>query len=288
MKLPQPTEVIYVQFIQAIILGIIQGLTEFIPVSSSGHLLFVEKMLGWNAETLTFDVALHLGSLVALIGYFWRDWISIFTSFGKHVIGRVPYGSAEKSSGSGRWFIPIVVASVPAAIAGLKFDSKIEAMRGTSWMLPAVASALVVFGIVMLLAERVGKKQREMGAMNYADYIIVGIAQAMALFPGVSRSGATISAGLFRNLDRAAAARFSFLLSTPVILGAGVMKLKDIAEQGLPPGEVLMFVVGFVAAAASGYLAIRFLMNYLQRGSLKVFAIYRFILAAVIIFAWLH
>jgi undecaprenyl-diphosphatase len=140
----------------------------------------------------------------------------------------------------------------------------------------------------MLLAERVGKKQREMGAMNYADYIIIGVAQALALFPGVSRSGITISAGLFRNLDRAGAARFSFLLSTPIIFAAGLKQLKDVAETGLPSGEILTFAVGFVVAAISGYLAIRFLMSYLKKGSLKVFAAYRFILAAAILATFLR
>lgn len=274
--------------IQAIILGVIQGLTEFIPVSSSGHLLFVEKLLGWSTGKLAFDVALHWGTLIALVGYFWRDWMSILASFCKHVIVREPYGKADEPSGSGRWFVPIIIASIPAGFFGLKLDSKIEAMRDKPWILPAVAGALVIFGVVMLLAEKVGKKQREMGAMNYADYIIIGIAQAIALFPGVSRSGITISAGLFRNLDRTAAARFSFLLSTPIIFAAGIKKLMDVMKIGLGPGEALVFGVGFLASAVSGYLAIRFLMNYLQRGSLKVFAIYRFVLAAAILVMWLR
>lgn len=274
--------------IQAIILGLIQGLTEFIPVSSSGHLLLAEKLFGWDTSSMAFDVALHWGTLIALLCYFWRDWLDIFASFAKHIIGGKPYGKATDPSGCGRFLVPIVVASIPAAIVGLKFESKIEAMRDRPWMLPALAAALIVVALVMLLAEKVGKKQREMGAMNYADYVIIGIAQALALFPGVSRSGITISAGLFRNLDRAAAARFSFLLSTPVIFGAGLKTLWGLHKSGLPAGEGLVFAVGFSVAAISGYLAIRFLMNYLQRGSLKLFAVYRFVLAAAVIVAFLR
>lgn len=274
--------------IQAIVLGLVQGLTEFIPVSSSGHLLFIEKLFGWNTAKLTFDVALHWGTLVALLSYFWRDWVDIFRSFYNHVVRRTAFGMGADSSGSGRFLIPIVVASIPAALIGLIYDSKIEAMRNRPWILLAVAGTLAVFALVMLLAERVGKKQREMGAMNYADYIIIGVAQALALFPGVSRSGITISAGLFRNLDRAAAARFSFLLSTPIIFAAGLKQIMDVMETGLPSGEALTFAVGFTVAAISGYLAIRFLMSYLRKGSLKVFAAYRFILAAAILATFLR
>lgn len=274
--------------LQAIILGLIQGLTEFVPVSSSGHLLVAEKLFGWDTSKLAFDVALHWGTLVALLLYFGRDWVAILRSFCKHVIAKLPYGSAKEASASGRLLVPIIVATIPAAVLGLKLDHKIESMRTQHWILPVVAGALVLVGVVMILAERVGKKQRDLGAMNYTDYIIIGLAQAVALIPGVSRSGSTMSAGLFRNLDRAAAARFSFLLSTPVIVGAGLKKLHDVMKAGLPSGEAMIFLVGFAAAAISGYLAIRFLMNYLQKGSLTVFAIYRFVLAAAILVIWLR
>lgn len=269
---------------EAIILGLIQGLTEFIPVSSSGHLLLIERLLGWDTTKMTFDVALHWGTLVAVIAFFWRDWISIFRSFGLHIFKRIPYGKIEHDSGNGRLLVPIIVASIPAAVVGLGFESYIEAWRGSTWMVAAIALALMGVAIVMLFAEKVGKKQRDIGAMNYADYIIIGIAQALALFPGVSRSGITISAGLFRNMDRAAAARFSFLLSTPAVFGAGLMSLKDVLETGLPAGQLTMLGLGFVTAAVSGFAAIGFLMKYLQRGGLAAFAIYRIALAASILF----
>ena len=264
----------------AIVLGLIQGLTEFIPVSSSGHLLLVERLLGWDTSKLTFDVALHWGTLVALLAFFWRDWASIVRSFFVHVVKRTPYSKDGDAEAGGRLLVPIIVGSIPVAFVGAKYDKVIEAMRDRSWMLPAVAGALAVVGLVMLLAEKIGKRQREMGSMNYIDYVIIGLAQALALFPGVSRSGITISAGLFRNLDRAAAARFSFLLSTPAILGAGVLKLKDVS---LASGDWAVFGVGFVTAAVSGFFAIGFLMSYLQRRSLAAFSIYRFALAAAIL-----
>lgn len=269
--------------LQAIILGLVQGLTEFIPVSSSGHLLFLEKLFGWNTSQVAFDVALHWGTLVAVLCFFWNDWICILRSFGRRVFHGVPYEKQAEGDRTGRLFVPIIVATIPAAIVGAAFDKHIEAMRGEPWMLPAVAGALALVAFVMLLAERVGKRKRAMGSMGYADYITIGCAQVLALIPGVSRSGSTIAAGMFRGMDRGAAARFSFLLSTPVIFGAGLMKLKDLHENGLPHGEMMTMLVGCAVAAISGYLAIRFLMGYLQRGSLKVFAAYRFLLAAAIL-----
>ena len=268
--------------VQAIILGLIQGLTEFIPVSSSGHLLLAEKLFGWRTDSIAFDVALHWGTLVALLCYFGRDWLNILSSFARHIAG-VPYRKENDPASSGRYLVPIIVASIPAAIVGLKFDSKIEAMRDRPWMLPLMASALVIVGLAMVLAERVGRRRRKMGAMTYRDYIIIGLAQALALIPGVSRSGSTITAGLFMYLDSAAAAKFSFLLSTPVILGAGLKTLMNVHKQGFPTGQTTIFAVGFIVAAVSGYLTIKILMNYLKRGSLTAFAIYRFVLAAGVV-----
>jgi undecaprenyl-diphosphatase len=220
--------------------------------------------------------------------FFWGDWMSILKSFGRKVFRGAAYEKQTEGGNSGRLLIPIVVATIPAAVAGMLFNDRIEAMRTAPWMLPAVAGTLAAVAVVMLLAERVGQKKRTMESMNYADYISIGCAQALALFAGVSRSGITISTGLFRGIDRAAAARFSFLLSTPIILAAGLKQLKDVCKTGIPQGELMMIGVGFVAAAVSGYLAIKFLMSYLQRGSLKVFAIYRFVLAAAILVAFIR
>lgn len=264
--------------IEAVVLGVVQGLAEFIPVSSSGHLIVIPRLFGWDDMGLSFDVALHVGTLLALFAYFRRDLASMLVGFTRHVVKRMPYGKGGADA-EGRLFVPIIVASVPAAVVGLLFDDAIETrLREWYW----VAGALVVVGLVMLLAERVGRKRRGADEMGYADYITMGCAQAIALFPGVSRSGITICSGLFRNLDRAAAARFSFLLSSPAILGAAVLEFrKQILKNGLPAADVLPFAVGVVTSATVGYLAIGFLMNYLKNRSLNVFAYYRFAFAAL-------
>lgn len=266
--------------LHAIILGIIQGLTEFIPVSSSGHLIAVPQLLGWNYQGKTFDVAVHLGTLVAVVAFFWRDWLSMFSSFFAHVLKKRPYSKDEESRASGKLLIPLCVACIPAAIVGVKWDDLIEHTL-SEWYF--VAPALVVFGLLMLAADKLGKKKRDINEMNYTDYLTIGVAQAFALFPGVSRSGATITAGMFRNLDRAAAARFSFLLSTPVIFGAGMKAMKDILDTGMPASEMTAFALGFIAAAISGYAAIAFLINYLKKNSLSAFVIYRICLAAALV-----
>lgn len=270
-------------FLAAILLGLIQGLTEFIPVSSSAHLLLVERLLGWDTAKPTFDIALHWGTLTALLAFFWRDWVAILKSFATHVANRTPYGKTDDTDASGRLLIPLLVASIPAAVVGLGFEDKIEAVRGSGWMVAAISFALAGIGLVMLLAERVGKKSRVMDSMNYIDYVVIGMAQALALFPGVSRSGITISAGLLCGLERTAAARFSFLLSTPAVLGAGLVALKDVLKHGLPAGDWAVMTAGFATAAVSGFAAIGLLMRYLQRRSLTAFALYRFALAAAIL-----
>lgn len=270
--------------LEVIILGAIQGLTEFIPISSSGHLIAIPFLFGWQYLGKSFDVAMHLGTLVAVIIYFRRDWAAIISDFTKHIVSRKPYSKDNSEENSGKLLVPILIACVPAALVGFFFDDFIE-KKLSVWYF--VAPAMIVFGFVMLLAERMGKKQRAIGKMCYVDYLMIGCAQALALFPGVSRSGITISAGLFRGLDRAASARFSFLLSTPIILGAGLLKLKDILEAGLPCDEVVFFAVGFVTAAVFGYAAIRFLMNYLRNKPLDAFVWYRFCFAVLMVAVFL-
>ncbi len=263
--------------LQAIILGLIQGLTEFIPVSSSAHLVVLPQLLRWRDMGLAFDVACHWGTLAALVLYFRRDWTTILRSF----VQREGSGSEV----SGRMLVPIIVACIPAAIAGLFLNDTIEALRNWPRLVPTIALVLIAIGLVMLLAERVGKKARGIGEMNRLDYAVIGIAQALALFPGVSRSGITISAGLFRNLDRASAARFSFLLSTPIILGAGLLELTKLLISGFPSGQAGPFAIGFLTSALSGYLAIQFLMSYLSKKPMNVFVNYRFCFAVFLLLA---
>lgn len=273
--------------IKAIVLGIIQGLTEFIPISSSGHLLAVRQVLGWNDAWLdqTFDVSLHLGTLLALVVYCRRDWWLIVSGWARHAAKKAPYSEDGPDGASGRLFVPILVACIPAAVVGYKWESFIEHSLGKWYM---IAGALVLIGLVMLLADRVGSKRRGIAQMNYVDFLTIGCAQALALFPGVSRSGITIAAGLFRNLDRAAAARFSFLLSTPIIFGAGMKKMLDLGQTGVRAGEALPMILGFIAATISGYLAIHFLLSYLRTRTLDLFVIYRIGFAALIVgvFLW--
>jgi undecaprenyl-diphosphatase len=262
----------------AIILGIIQGLTEFIPVSSSGHLIAVPALLGWSYQGKSFDAAVHLGTLAALLIYYRRDWARIISGFVGHIVRKTPY--AKEDEAGGRLFVPILVACIPAAIVGLAFERIIEETL-SRWQF--VALALVVFGLLMLAADRTGKRCREIGQMGYRDYLVIGLAQTIALLPGVSRSGITITAGLFRGLDRASSARFSFLLSTPVVFGAGVFALRSMLAEGMGASEWSAFAWGFVSAMASGYLAIHFLMTYLQKRSLTVFVVYRICLAAALV-----
>ncbi len=268
-------------FIEAIILGLIQGLTEFIPVSSSGHLIIIPKLLGWKDMGLTFDVALHLGTVIALIAFFWRDWVKIITQFYSHVVKRKDYIEMEAGGSHGRQMIPIIVACVPAALVGYKWNDYIEETLRNPYF---VIIPMVIVGLVMLLGEKLGRRNRPMGQMNYKDYIIIGLAQAMALFPGVSRSGATITAGLFLNLEREAAARFSFLMSMPIIVAAALLQFyKNFLKVGITSSELAVFAVGLITAAISGYLAIRFLMNFVQKRSLAAFAIYRFAFAVLVL-----
>lgn len=261
---------------QAVILGAVQGLTEFIPVSSSGHLIAVPEILGWSYQGKSFDAAVHLGTLAALLVYYRREWLSIIREFAQHLLRKTPYGENSE----GRLFVPILAACIPAAAAGFLWDDFIESEL-SRW--EPVAAALVVFGALMLAADLVGKRARKISEMRYADFIWIGTAQALALLPGVSRSGITITAGLFRGLDRASAARFSFLLSTPIILGAGLFSLKNMLESTAGSCEIGTFVWGFASAALSGYLAIHFLITYLQKRSLAVFVVYRFCLAAALV-----
>jgi undecaprenyl-diphosphatase len=259
--------------LQAIILGAVQGLTEFIPVSSSGHLIVIPKLFGWKDLGLTFDVALHMGTLVAVVGYFWRDWVAILRGFLNHLARKTPYKDGES-----RLLAPIIIACIPAAVVGRLFEKQIESsVREWYW----VATALVVVAGVMVLAERAGKRTRDISEMGYKDFIAIGLAQACALFPGVSRSGLTISAGLLRDLDRTTAAKFSFLLATIVIPGAGILRLAELMKTGLPRDDAVLFVAGFLSAMVFGYAAIKFLMKYLQSHSLKAFAIYRVCFAAL-------
>jgi undecaprenyl-diphosphatase len=269
---------------QALVLGVVQGLTEFIPVSSSAHLIIVPWVLGWHDPGLAFGVALHLGTLLAVLTYFWRDWLDILSGFFASLADRSLGRTLNRRLS---WLI--IVGCIPGAVVGAIGDELIESLfhspneaHRTGAML-AIAALLAMLGALLWLAERLARHQRTLSQIRFGDAIVIGLAQALALLPGVSRSGSTITAGLALGLRRETAARFSFLLATPIIAGAGLKKAYDVLQAGFPAAERLPFLVGFLAAAVVGYLCIAFLLRYLQRNSVNVFVYYRWLLAIGIV-----
>lgn len=262
---------------QAFVLGVVQGLTEFLPVSSSGHLVLVPFLAGWPAQSLTFDVMLHLGTLAATVGYFGRDFLrmgrSLFRSVTVHGLALRAFESDAKL------LLLVAVSSIPAALAGVLLADVVEAQRAPG----LVVVMLVAVAIVMLLAERAGRQSGGLHDIRLGRAVIIGLAQAVALVPGTSRSAITISAGLFGGLTREAATRFSFLMAVPIIAGAGAVRLLDLFESPPASDEVVPLVIGFATSFVVGLLAIRFMLRYLRNHSLMPFVIYRFMLAGLVI-----
>jgi undecaprenyl-diphosphatase len=256
-------------------LGIVQGITELLPISSSGHLILFPWLLGWGENTLTFDVALHGGTAAAIILYFWRDWIALIGGFFSSLKDRDFTSSYHRRL---PWYIAL--ASIPAATVGVLFEDTIETLLRSPLV---VATLLICFGLLMLIADRTSSRRRTISDITLRDALFIGAAQALALMPGVSRSGVTITMGLFRDISRHDAARFSFLLATPVTVGAFLYKMLGALQQGFGQEEVLPFVLGMVAAAVVGLAAIRFLLAYVQKHSLSIFVYYRVALGLVVL-----
>ncbi len=260
--------------IYAIFLGLLQGATEFLPISSSGHLALVEFFLNIEEGGLVFDVALHLGTLLGVILYFRRDLAMMFTAVVR------PRILGEEAARHRLLALYIVLGTIPAVVAGYLLKDAVE----TVFRAPVyIAGTLAAGGLLLLLADKLGNHRRSMKTLGLVDVAIIGVSQAFALMPGVSRSGITITAGLMRDFNRMAAARFSFLLSVPIILGAGVYNLPAIIKQGSEPGQLGFYLAGFLAAAVSGYLVIAFLLKFIQSHSFAFFAYYRFILAGLVL-----
>jgi undecaprenyl-diphosphatase len=264
---------------QALVLGIVQGATELLPISSSGHLIFVPWVADWRylAEheefNKTFDVALHLGTLVAVVLYFWRDVVELVAAWVRSVRTRRIETSRERVA----WFIAI--ATVPAAIVGAAGENFIERRLGDPWQ---IGLLLAGFGVLLWLSDRVGQR-RGMGEIGFGGALGIGLAQSLALAPGVSRSGITITAARFLGVDRDSAARFSFLLLIPVTFGAVLLKgIKDVAIEGLPSGSGGPFVIGMLAACVVALAAIWGLLGYVRRHTYSVFVVYRLVIAAAI------
>lgn len=262
---------------QALILGVVQGLTEFLPISSSAHLILFPWFFGWTntlVDTLSFDVALHAGTLVAILWYFRKDWFGLIKGFFR-ILSKRNVKEVEE-----RLILYIILATIPAALAGLFLEKVVEETFRNPLL---ISLPLIVVSFLMIYAESRSRSSLPLAKMTLSSAFLIGMAQAAALLPGVSRSGITITTGLLRGYEREAATRFSFLLSTPAIAGAAILHLRHLfSAPSLQDGYI--FAIGFFSSAVSGYLAIAFLMQYLRRHTLNAFAAYRLVLAAVIIF----
>jgi undecaprenyl-diphosphatase len=269
-----------IELFEALLLGVVQGLTEFLPTSSSGHLLLGQYFLGMDQERfgLSFDAAIHTGTVLAVVWFFRRDLLAMARAF----LGSLP--RPDFSDTEVRMAYLVLVGTVPAALIGFFFEDFFATEVRSPWV---VVFNLVFVGLLFLVAEAVGRRSLEADKMGVSGAVGFGLAQACALIPGVSRSGATITFGLFLGLKRDQAARFSFLLSVPVTAAAAGLSLAEAAGEGMDAHEAAMFLAGSVSSAVVGYLAVRFLLRFLVNHSLRVFAYYRFALAAVVALALL-
>jgi undecaprenyl-diphosphatase len=251
--------------LQAIVLGIVQGLTEFLPVSSSAHLILVPWLLKWQEDPgLAFDVVLHLGTLLALIVFYWREWLEM-------VLSLVNGDSVRR-----RLLFLLIVASVPGAIIGVLLEKQAE----TIFRSPAlIAVTLATLGLILWAADAFGSKKRKIDDLTLVDALLIGLSQALAIIPGVSRSGATITTARFLGIDRPDAANFSFLMATPIIAGAGLLEARKFFHSGLTP----QLGWGFAASAVFGLIAIVWLLSYVRTHTYRPFAIYRIALAILVV-----
>lgn len=260
--------------LQAILLGIIQGLTEFLPVSSSAHLVLVPFLLGWaipEDQTFSFDVLVQMGTLVAVIIYFRKDLLAIILAFVRAISSRKPFADPQANLG---WYL--ILATIPAGLVGLFLKDKVEAVFNS----PVVTAIfLLVTALLLTVSEWIGRRDRPLESMTWKDALWIGCFQALSIFPGISRSGSTISGGLSRNLERKGAARFAFLMSIPIMIAAGLLAGLDLLKMPDLSGFLPMLVAGFLSAAVVGYLSIHWLLSYLNRHSLRTFAIYCCIIA---------
>jgi undecaprenyl-diphosphatase len=264
--------------IQSIILGIVQGITEFVPISSSGHLVLTPFVFGWqipSEHSWVFNVLIQVGTLVAVIIYFWRDLLHIAAAFLEGLRIRQPFATPGYRMG---WYL--ILATIPATILGLVLKDVVEAAFDSP---RATALSLLLTAVLLLVAERAGKRQNQMADLTWKDALVIGCFQILALFPGISRSGATITGGMLRSLDRPAAARFSFLMSVPVMLGAGLLAIIDLFQ--VPDLETLLptLSVGFLTSVVVGYISIHWLLRFLARRPLYVFSAYCTIIGLVLL-----
>ncbi len=261
---------------QAIILAIVQGLTEFLPISSTAHLAIIPQLLHWQDPGLAFDIALHAGTLAAVLIYFFRDWVKIvLTGIG------VPFemGPDDENSRSLLWYL--IIGTIPVGLAGLIFKQQAE---GPWRNLIVMGAMLIAIGILMYFGDKFGREKRGLNQITWPDAMWIGLSQALAVVPGTSRSGITITTGRFRSLSREAAARFSFLLSTPAIAAAAGKDFVDLRKQGgIPAGMGVPYATGIVVSAIVGILVIAFFLKFLKQNTLALFVWYRIVFGIIVI-----
>ena len=263
--------------IEVILLGIVQGVTEFLPVSSTAHLAILPRLFGWPDPGLSYDIALHVGTLAAVLIYFFRDWLEVIGNG----LGMNGGSDPELQRNRGLLWL-LIIGTIPAGVIGLLFQKQAETtLRGPY----VIATTMIGLGLFMWFAEATGRKKRDLSHVSVLDAVAVGLAQALAVIPGVSRSGITISAGLLRDVDRPSAARFSFLLSTPIILGAAAKDLWDLMrhEGGVSPEMRMAFLLGILISAVTGCATIAFFLNFLRRHSLNFFVAYRIVFGIMVV-----
>ncbi len=262
--------------LEAIVLGVVQGVTEFLPISSTGHLILVPWFLGWEEQGLAFDVALHIGTLFALLWYFRREWIALARS-------GVRIARGHWAEPDARMVLLIAAATVPGGVTGFLAEDFVEAYLRSPLV---VAFTLIGLALVLVAAEWRGRREKRLEGVSWTDALIVGFAQALAIIPGVSRSGVTITAALFRGFERDAAARFSFLLSAPLIAGAGAKQVFDLFNEGMSSDQLGVLLVGILTSGIVGYAAIAFLLRYLATHTTYAFVYYRITLGIVVLLAF--
>ena len=260
-----------------VVLAVVQGITEFLPISSSAHLALAPWLLGWPDQSLVFDIALHLGTLAAVLTCFWRDWVQILAQ------GLGLRWGLDEELRRNPWLLWLMAAAtIPVGVAGLVFERYAENVWRFNRLL--IGGMLIVVGLLMLVGEKIGRRSKGIDRVGFFDAIIIGIAQSFAVIPGTSRSGATITAGLFRDLHRPAAARFSFLIATPAIAAAAAKATWDLLKHGGVPADMrLPFALGIVLSGITGCAVIAGLLRYLRSHTLKFFVYYRVIFGIIVI-----
>lgn len=255
---------------QSSILGIIQGLSEFLPISSTAHLILAPYFFEFEDPGLGFDVALHIGTLFAVVAYFWRDWMDIF---------KLAFKKTSKTENKNNLLYFFIIATIPGVLTGYFLEKQAETIFRNPLI---IAFTLSFVGLLLFLADKFANHRKNIGEIGFRESLIIGIAQAAAIIPGVSRSGATITAGLFEGLNRADAAKFSFLLSTPIIFGAAALEMPNLFRSGFD----IDILVGIFFSAISGYLAIKYLIKFVERIGYGIFFWYRIMLTLAIIFVY--